>query len=121
MSKLHSDNNATLANNTQAPNDMHMANNTKTMEFTQTPTNKGNATNAGNTEDSKATNTTGGNAKDASSATNAGNINKANNSLLFDLVSNMSMTLFVLLIFAGFCPIAAAAELDPFSDVTFKV
>jgi len=33
----------------------------------------------------------------------------------------MSMTLFVLLIFAGFCPIAAAAELDPFPDVTFKV
>jgi len=31
------------------------------------------------------------------------------------------MTLFVLLIFAGFCPIAAAAELDPFPDVTFKV
>jgi hypothetical protein len=27
----------------------------------------------------------------------------------------------VLLIFAGFCPIAAAAELDPFPDVTFKV
>jgi len=30
------------------------------------------------------------------------------------------MTLLVPLIFAGFCPIAAA-ELDPFPDVTFKV
>ena len=62
-----------LANNTQVPNNTHMANNTKTAEFTQTPTNEGNAdepwnvTNAGNTKDSKAMNTTDGNTKDTSS------------------------------------------------------
>jgi hypothetical protein len=39
---------------------------------------------------------------------------------MFDFIANLSMFLIILL-FAGLCPTAVASDLDPFSDVTFKV